>query len=60
MKTIKAFESVKKGFSFISFTVFAETNVKFDAVVSVKWYRIYINIYRLALYIVDSKILPVD
>ena len=28
----------------MSFTVFAETRVKVDAVVSVKWYR-YINIY---------------
>ena len=39
--------------------VFAETSVKVDAVVSVKWYRyinIYIYIYRLALYIVRCSL----
>ena len=37
LKAIKAFESVKKSFIFISCTVFAKTRVKVDAVVSVKW-----------------------
>ena len=36
LKAFKAFNHLKK-FSFISFTVFAETRVKVDAVVSVKW-----------------------
>ena len=35
LKAIKAFDPVKKRFSIIFFTVFAESRVKVDAVVSV-------------------------
>ena len=48
-KAIKALYLAKKNY-YISLTVFAETCVKVDAVVSVKWQQIYL--YRLALYIV--------
>ena len=37
LKTIKAFDPVKKVSVLYLFTVFAERCVKFDAVVSVKW-----------------------
>ena len=37
--------------SFISFTIFAESRVNNDTVVSVKWYG-YTYTYRLALYII--------
>ena len=40
LKAITAFDkgfSSQKGFSILSFTVFAERRVKVDAVVSVKW-----------------------
>ena len=52
MKAIKAFEPVKKCKLYI-FSDFGEIRVKIDAVVSVKWYG---YIYRLALYILSSKI----